>query len=84
MQSAPKFIITKENGNAVTPQEVYDAFISGPIILVRTTDTLNEETYVTSIEWYGTSTNAIEGIIVNAIGSKTGTINIKISNVSGG
>lgn len=29
----PTYTITHEDGSAVTPQEVYDAFMSGPVIL---------------------------------------------------
>lgn len=29
----PTYTITHEDGSAVTPQELYDAFMSGPVIL---------------------------------------------------
>ena len=31
--ATPTYTITNEDGSAVTPQEVYDAFMSGPVIL---------------------------------------------------
>lgn len=29
----PTYTITHEDGSAVTPQELYDAFMSGPVVL---------------------------------------------------
>lgn len=31
--TTPTYTITHEDGSAVTPQELYDAFMSGPVIL---------------------------------------------------
>ena len=31
--ATPTYTITNEDGSAVTPQEMYDAFMSGPVIL---------------------------------------------------
>lgn len=53
--SAP-YPVTHEDGSAVTPQEMYDAFMSGPVILERIGDRGFEAT-VLEIQYTGTPDN---------------------------
>lgn len=53
----PTFTITHEDGSAVTPQEVYDAFMSGPVILeMQGSGSGNAET-VMALAYEGTPGN---------------------------
>lgn len=53
----PTYTITHEDGSAVTPQEMYDAFMSGPVILeVQSSDGGAAETVV-AVEYRGTPDN---------------------------
>lgn len=53
----PTYTITHEDGSAVTPQEVYDAFMSGPVILeMQGSDTSTAET-VLALDYAGTPGN---------------------------
>lgn len=82
--SNPTYTITHEDGSAVTPQEVYDAFMSGPVILDRAVNDLHEEAHATSILWAGASPAAVVGVVISARSIQSGTINIEIGDMSGG
>lgn len=53
----PTYTITHEDGSAVTPQEMYDAFMSGPVILEVALDGNGNAEAVLSMEYAGTPTN---------------------------
>lgn len=59
--------ITHEDGSAVTPQEVYDAFMSGQVFLEMTADGRGAAQTVLSIEYNGTPDN-ITGFKIRSIG----------------
>ena len=60
----PTYTITHEDGSAVTPQEVYDAFMSGPVILEKLSDGVGLTEVVLGMEYSGTPNN-VTGCIVN-------------------
>ena len=50
--------ITNEDGSAVTPQEVYDAFMSGPVILeMQGSNQITSAFVVTQFGYKGTPSN---------------------------
>ena len=53
----PTYTITHEDGSAVTPQEVYDAFMSGPVILESTEDGGGFTETILGMEYLGTPDN---------------------------
>ena len=53
----PTYTITNENGSAVTPQEMYNAFMSGPVILEGTSNGRGFVGTVLDIEYIGTPDN---------------------------
>ena len=55
--ATPTYTITNEDGSAVTPQEVYDAFMSGPVILETQGDGSGLVETVLGIEYIGTPDN---------------------------
>lgn len=55
--SNPTYNITHEDGSAVTPQEVYDAFMSGPVILEMQRDGGGSALAVTRLDYEGTPSN---------------------------
>lgn len=57
MSAAPTYTITHEDGSTVTPQEFYDAFMSGTVILESTDDGVGYEDIVLSIVYEGTPDN---------------------------
>ena len=67
--STPTYTITHEDGSVVTPQEVYDAFMSGPVILEITTDGGGTAETVRSLYYEGTPDN-IMGCIIETHRSK--------------
>ena len=53
----PTYTITHEDGSAVTPQELYDAFMSGPVVLEsQGSGTATAETVV-ALDYAGTPGN---------------------------
>ena len=68
----PTYTVTHEDGSVVTPQEMYEAFMSGPVILETTRDGSGLAATVLDIEYAGTPDN-ITGCIV-----RTGSGNITI------
>ena len=71
--ATPTYTITHENGSAVTPQEVYDAFMSGPVILETQDSGYGEAETVIGIAYEGTPDN-IMGCRITTSGNKTITL----------
>lgn len=57
MASQPTFTITHEDGSAVTPQEVYDAFMSGTVLFEMIEDGASYDDIVLGIRYEGTPDN---------------------------
>ena len=55
--SNPTYTITHEDGSAVTPQEFYDAFMSGPVILAMQESGGGSALAVTRLDYEGTPSN---------------------------
>lgn len=55
--SNPAYNITHEDGSAVTPQEVYDAFMSGTVILEMQGSGGGSALAVTRLDYEGTPSN---------------------------
>ena len=81
--ATPTYTITNEDGSAVTPQEVYDAFMSGPVILELASIDFIEEAVASSLLWVGTSSTTVVGVELGAIGTASGKIRVKIGEVGG-
>ena len=81
--TTPIYTITNEDGSAVTPQEVYDAFMSGPVILELAGTDYHEEVVASSLLWVGTSSTTVVGVELKATGIASGDIKIKIGEVGG-
>lgn len=79
----PTYTITHEDGSAVTPQEVYDAFMSGPVILELAGTGYYEEVVASSLLWNGTSSTTVVGVVLKATGINSGAIQIQIGEVGG-
>lgn len=60
----PTYTITHEDGSAITPQEMYDAFMSGPVILESIRDGSGTAEVILGIEYNGTPNN-VTGCIAN-------------------
>lgn len=82
--AATTYTLTNEDGSAVTPQEFYDAFMSGPVILELTVDTVHEDSHVASILWAGASPTQVTGVQILANGVQSGTVRITLGDMSGG
>lgn len=67
------YTITHEDGSAVTPQEVYDAFMSGPVILETQDRGHGEAETVIGIAYAGTPDN-IMGCQIATFGNKKITL----------
>lgn len=56
--TTPTYTITHEDGSAVTPQEVYDALMSGPVILeMQGSNQITSAFVVTQFGYKGTPSN---------------------------
>ena len=66
----PTYTITNEDGSAVTPQEVYDAFMSGPVILETQNRDQGVAETVISIGYAGTPDNIMGCQIVTSRNKK--------------
>lgn len=75
---ATTYTITHEDGSAVTPQEVYDSFMSGPVILELAGTEFNEEAVASSLLWFGASSTTVVGVVLKATGINSGAIQIQI------
>lgn len=71
--ATPTYTITHEDGSAITPQEVYDAFMSGPVILEMQDSGLGEAETIIDIRYEGTSDN-IMGCRITTSTNKTITL----------
>lgn len=71
--ATPTYTITNEDGSAVTPQEVYDAFMSGLVILETQDSGYGEAETVIGIAYEGTPDN-IMGCRITTSGNKTITL----------
>ena len=80
---APTYTITHEDGSAVTPQEVYDAFMSGPVTLELYGTGYCGEGVACSPPWNGTSSTTVVGVVLQATGIASGKIQIQIGEVGG-
>ena len=70
----PTYTITNEDGSAVTPQEVYDAFMSGPVILeMQGSNQITSAFVVTQCGYKGTPSNVT---VCYLTGPKNTTITI--------
>ena len=67
----PTYTVTHEDGSVVTPQEVYDAFMSGPVVLEQFIDGLSSAATVVGIEYAGTPDNVTGCIVHTSSGSIT-------------
>ena len=81
--ATPTYTITNEDGSAVTPQEVYDAFMSGTVILELAGIDYHEEVVASSLLWVGTSSTTVVGVELQAKGIASGNIKIQIGEVGG-
>ena len=81
--ATPTYTITNEDGSAVTPQEVYDAFMSGTVILELAGIDYHEEVVASSLLWVGTSSTTVVGVELKAPGATSGKITVKIGEVGG-
>ena len=81
--ATPTYTITNEDGSAVTPQEVYDAFMSGTVILELAGIDYHEEVVASSLLWVGTSSTTVVGVELKASGATSGKITVKIGEVGG-
>ena len=79
--ATPTYTITHEDGSAITPQEVYDAFMSGPVILELAGTDYYEEAVASSLLWNGTSSTTVVGVVLRAVGIASGNIQIQIGEV---
>ena len=79
----PTYTITNEDGSAVTPQEMYDAFMSGPVILELAGTGYHEEVVASSLLWVGTSSTTVVGVVLKATGVASKNIEIQIGEVGG-
>lgn len=77
----PTYTITHEDGSAVTPQEVYDAFMSGPVILELAGTGYYEEAVASSLLLNGTSSTTVVGVVLRAVGIASGDIQIQIGEM---
>ena len=67
------YTITHEDGSVVTPQEVYDAFMSGPVILETQGSGHGKAETIISIGYEGTPDN-IMGCQITTSGNKKITL----------
>ena len=67
----PTYTITHEDGSAVTPQEMYDAFMSGPVILETIIDGSGFVGTALDIEYMGTPDNITECVVYTRSGTLT-------------
>ena len=71
--ATPTYTVTHEDGSVVTPQEMYNAFMSGPVILETTRNRSVFAETVLDMEYIGTPDN-IMGCQITTSGNKTITL----------
>ena len=81
--ATPTYTVTHEDGSVVTPQEVYDAFMSGTVILELAGIDYHEEVVASSLLWVGTSSTTVVSVELKATGIASGNIKIQIGEVGG-
>lgn len=79
--ATPTYTITHEDGSAITPQEVYDAFMSGPVILELAGTDYYKEVVASSLLWVGTSSTTVVGVVLKATGINSDAIQIQIGEM---
>ena len=79
--ATPTYTIAYEDGSVVTPQEVYDAFMSGTVILELAGIDFHEEVVASSLLWVGTSSTTVVGVELKATGIASGNIKIQIGEM---
>ena len=65
------YTITHEDGSVVTPQEMYEAFMSGPVILETTRDGSGFVGTVLDMEYIGTPDNVTGCVVYTRNGNLT-------------
>lgn len=76
---APKYILQKEDGSEVTAQEVYDAFMGGPVFLHHI-----DGTYLVPTQWSWLDINSAQDDPTNVglVVIRTSDITINIGDTS--
>ena len=69
--ATPTHTITHEDGSVVTPQEMYEAFMSGPVILETTRDGSGFASTVLDMEYIGTPDNVTGCVVYTRNGNLT-------------
>lgn len=69
--STPTYTITHEDGSAITPQEMYDAFMSGPVILEEALNGNSTAEVILSMEYAGTPNNVTGCVVYTKNGNFT-------------
>ena len=67
----PTYTITNEDGSAVTPQEMYDAFMSGPVILEKLNDGVSAAAAILNMKYAGTPNNVTGCVVYTSNGDFT-------------
>lgn len=84
-QITPSYTITHEDGSEVTAQEVYDAFMAGPVILeAGNGGGYSTEMHAPAIEWQGGATGNGDPTNVNYVKIYSDGGNIEIGTEMGG
>ena len=69
--ATPTHTVTHEDGSVVTPQEMYEAFMSGPVILETTRDGSGFVGTVLDMEYIGTPDNVTGCVVYTRNGNLT-------------
>lgn len=69
--TTPTYTITHEDGSTVTPQEMYNAFMSGPVILEYTGDGSGVSETILTVEYIGTPDNVTACKVYTLTGNLT-------------
>ena len=69
--ATPTYTVTHEDGSVVTPQEMYEAFMSGPVILEGTRDGSGFAGTVLDMEYTGTPDNVTGCVVYTRNGNLT-------------
>lgn len=69
--ATPTYTITHEDGSAVTPQEIYDAFMSGPVILEGASNGNGSASAILTMDYAGTPNNVTGCVVYTRNGNFT-------------
>ena len=69
--ATPTYTVTHEDGSVVTPQEMYDAFMSGPVILEKLGGGGGFAGTVLDMEYIGTPDNVTGCVVYTRNGNLT-------------